>query len=108
MIIYVDIKNGKVDLTKEQLEKLLKEKYNEGYNEGKKFFGSCTTTVTCPYYNTSCPHYWSWKPNWYYTTADKTISTTNDTTTTQTISSDNIITGTATTGTISINCREVD
>ena len=49
MIVYVDTKNGKVDLTKDELKKLLKEEYDRGYNAGKKVLGSVTY---------SCPNYW--------------------------------------------------
>lgn len=66
MIVYVDIKNGKVDLTKDELKKLLKKEYDRGYNAGKKFQGS--VTYSCPCY-WSCPY-----RNWNYTTTG-TITT---------------------------------
>ena len=37
---------GKIELTKEDLEKLLKEAYNEGYDRGRNY---CSYTYT-PYY----------------------------------------------------------
>ena len=58
MIIYVDTKSGKVDITKAELEKLLKERYDEGYKDGKKFSG--TVTYSCPYGYGSCPYYYKW------------------------------------------------
>ena len=65
MIVYVDTKNGKVDLTKDELKKLLKEEYDRGYNAGKKVFGSVTY---------SCPNYWfcpyRYGNSWTVTTAD--------------------------------------
>lgn len=60
MIVYVDTKNGKVDLTKDELKKLLKEEYDRGYNAGKKFSGSVTYSYPCYW---SCPY-----RNWNYTT----------------------------------------
>ena len=33
--VYKENENGKIELTKEELEELLKESYNEGYNAGK-------------------------------------------------------------------------
>lgn len=54
MIIFVNVKNGKVDLTKEQFERILKEKYNEGYNDGKKV--NTFSTWGCPYYSWHCPY----------------------------------------------------
>lgn len=43
---------GKIELTKEDLEKLLKEAYNEGYDKGRYYHNTyyspyyCTTTLT--------------------------------------------------------------
>jgi len=55
VIVYVDSKTKKVDLTKDQLEKLLEEEYNRGYNAGKAASGSLPTYI----YNNSCPYgYW--------------------------------------------------
>lgn len=55
MIIYIDTKSGKVDITKAELEKLLREKYNEGYKDGVEF---CRTPINfCPYEYNGCP-YW--------------------------------------------------
>lgn len=72
MIIYVDVKSGKVDLTKAELEKLLKEKYDEGYKDGKKFCGSVTYT-TCPYSYWSCPYKFNYSP--YITCTSSNSST---------------------------------
>ena len=74
MIIYVDSKSGKVDLTKKQLEELLKEKYNEGYEAGKKTGNICS--CYCPYgYNYwGCPHRWSNKPYITWTSSGSATS----------------------------------
>lgn len=55
MIVYVDSKTKKVDLTKEQLEKLLKEEYDRGYKDGEKINSSITYT-NCPYSYWYCPY----------------------------------------------------
>lgn len=34
--VFIEIKNGKVDLTQEQLEKILEQVYQEGYEDGVK------------------------------------------------------------------------
>ena len=58
MIIYIDTKSGKVDITKAELEKLLKEKYDEGYKDGVDF---CRTPINfCPYEYGSCPYNYKW------------------------------------------------
>ena len=89
MIVYIDVKDGKVDLTKKQLEKLLKDKYDEGYADGKKFG---TVYYNCPYsYNYyTCPlrfnsPYLDWN-KWTCTNQDLNVSTT--TTSASTINSD--------------------
>ena len=96
MIIYVDVKSGKVDLTKAELEKLLKEKYDEGYKDGKKFCGS--VTYSCPYYSWDCPYHWTNKP---YITCTSTNSSTEGTiTSSSTTASDYTIQGSEFTSTI--------
>lgn len=84
MIIYVDSKSGKVDLTKKQLDKLLKEKYDEGYEAGKKtnnIYSYC-----CPYgYNYwGCPHRWTNRPSIIWTSGycSDNITTSSDSITT--------------------------
>ncbi len=54
MIVYVDSKTKKVDLTKEQLEKLLKEEYDRGYQDGGKT--NYSVTYSCPYGYWYCPY----------------------------------------------------
>lgn len=83
MIVYVDVKSGKVDLTKAELEKLLKEKYDEGYKDGKKFCGS-VTYATCPYSYWNCPYRWTYSPSITWTS-----STSSDTSTEGTITCGN-------------------
>lgn len=54
--------NGRISFTKEELEKLLDEVYDNGYEDGRK---------TCQY------PYWYWKPSWEkpnIVQTDKTIS----------------------------------
>ena len=101
MIIYVDTKSGKVDLTKAELEKLLKEKYDEGYKDGKKFYGS--VTYSCPYGYGSCPYYYKWPYSspitWTCSSTSGTITGGDSTSSNATITSDSTYTG-STTGTI--------
>jgi len=117
MIIFIDVKNGKVDLTKEQFERILKEKYNEGYNDGTKII--TTSTWSCPYYSWCCPYRPSSRP--YITWCDSTTGTPTTTTTTTvsasniskksdtvTLANSNINSGdTVTNGTVKINYNEV-
>lgn len=53
-IMYPNSK-GKIELTKEELEKLLNEAYNEGYSDGLpryySYGGSLSTVTTAPYCN---------------------------------------------------------
>lgn len=42
---------GKIELSKEELEKLLNEAYNEGYSDGHRYYGYAgTISTTTPYY----------------------------------------------------------
>lgn len=75
MIVYVDTNNGKVDLTKDELKKLLKEEYDRGYNAGKKFSGS--VTYSCPSY-WSCPYHYC--NSWTVTTTGSPILDSNQVT----------------------------
>lgn len=86
MIIFVDTKNGKVDLTKEQFERILKEKYNEGYNDGKKIIS--ISTWGCPYSSWSCPYKPYKQPyiTWCGSVGTATASTATTTTTTASVS----------------------
>lgn len=43
-------KAGKVELTKEELQKMLDDAYNQGYEDGNK-----SVTVTSPYYPITLP-----------------------------------------------------
>ena len=72
VLIFKELKDGKVELTKEELEKLLEEAYNEGYNAGKN------TVITYPSYpvvdpspatpfTPTTPTY-PWYPVWYCST----------------------------------------
>lgn len=92
MIIFVDTKNGKVDLTKAQFERILKEKYNEGYNDGKKI--SSISIWGCPYSQWSCPYKPYYQPyiNWCSSagTASATTATATTTTTSASKTSSNM------------------
>lgn len=101
MIVYIDVKNGKVDLTKEQLEKLLNQKYNEGYADGKKVYNPITYS-TCPYSYWSCPYHWTNKPSIVWTSSNSSSSSDNTitcTSTDQTISTTGYVN---TTGTVTL------
>lgn len=87
MIIFVDVKNGKVDLTKQQFERILKEKYNEGYNDGKKI--TPISTWGCPYSSWSCPYKPYNYPNITWCGSVGTATATTATTTTTTTSASN-------------------
>lgn len=50
-IIMVDSKDGKISLTKKELEEMLNEAYNEGYWNGKSH--QTITWTTTPYYTWS-------------------------------------------------------
>lgn len=42
---------GKIELSKEELEKLLNEAYNEGYSDGRHYYGYAgSISTTTPYY----------------------------------------------------------
>lgn len=45
---------GKIELSKEELEKLLNEAYNEGYSDGHRYYGYAgSISTTTPYYYSS-------------------------------------------------------
>lgn len=111
MIIYVDSKSGKVDLTKKQLDKLLKEKYDEGYEAGKKtnnIYSYC-----CPYgYNYwGCPHRWTSQPSITWTSSgycSDNITTSSDTITTASSNIPSTATqGSTTSNNVTIKYQEV-
>ena len=57
---YLYVKNGKIELTPAELEEIMKEKYNEGYEAAKVLYNtSCSNKVNwwdCPYkYSSGCP-----------------------------------------------------
>lgn len=74
MVVFIDTKNGKIDITREQLEKILKEAHDEGYEEGKK--AGTINYSSCPYYYGWCPY----KP--YSNTTTPSITWTSSNTTT--------------------------
>lgn len=104
MVVFVDVKNGKVELTKKELEKILKEEYDKGYKKGKEENPNITYTSSCPYgYNYwSCPYPYKWHNTpcwpWYSTSTGNTITANGSTT--STIPSTLTSTNTTTTATI--------
>ena len=62
VVILTANKDGKVELTRDELQKMLDDAYNKGYTDGN----DSSITITYP----SHPYY---IPNWYYTTTDKVI-----------------------------------
>ena len=64
---------GKIELTKEELEKLLNESYSEGYSDGYKSYHSISipSYPYSPYYSTNCTS------NDSYASTLTTASTTN-------------------------------
>ena len=45
-IVFVKIKDNKVDLTKEELEKIIEQAYQEGFNDGVNSMPTITTPST--------------------------------------------------------------
>lgn len=68
MIVYVNVKDGKVEITKAQLESLLKDEYDRGYNAGKNY--PTINYSGCPYGGYwNCPYRSNWSPiTWSNTT----------------------------------------
>lgn len=48
-------KDGKIELTKEELQKMLDDAYNKGYGEGKQKSFDTITVPTYPIYYTNVP-----------------------------------------------------
>lgn len=94
MIVYVDSKTKKIDLTKEQLEKLLKEEYDRGYKDGEKT--NPPISYSCPYNYWYCPY----KGNIINTTPTITWTSTNTDTTGTVFCNDSNITLTSSLDTI--------
>lgn len=97
MIVYVDSKTKKVDLTKEQLESLLKEEYDRGYKDGEKTNPPITYTYSCPYGYWYCPY----RGNTTTTTPTITWTSSNGTDTNGTIFCGDVTNSTE--GTITFN-----
>ena len=94
MVIFVNTKDGKVDITKKELEKLLKEEFDKGYSAGAKTDPPIYTG--CPYSYWNCPYKY-----WYYPSNTPSIMTpnivwTSDSTTTAAGTNDTIKTNTCT------------
>lgn len=58
---YLYVKNGKIELTPAELEEIMKDKYNEGYEAAKILYStSCASNTSwwdCPYkYSSGCPY----------------------------------------------------
>jgi len=74
LVIYIK-ENGKIELSREELDKMLEDAYQGGYLDGSK-----TSTITYPYY----PYYTEKTvPNWWEkVTCSPNVGTTTTTTTT--------------------------
>ena len=70
MVVYVNVKDGKVDISKAELERLLLEEYRRGYNEGNNNQDQLTLYNNCPYGYAFCPY----KTNTPYVTWSNTES----------------------------------
>lgn len=68
--IYINIE-GKVDLTKEEFEKILNEEYLKGLEAGKE----CTSTSHCPYSWVNCPYHSSYDTTFKPDTVTVTTTT---------------------------------
>ena len=58
---YLYVKNGKIELTPTELEEIMKEKYDEGYEAARILYNtSCSKSINwldCPYkYSSGCPY----------------------------------------------------
>jgi len=55
--VFYPNKNGKIEFTKEGIEKLLDEVYNQGYRDGQNhhYWWSSPNITTTPYYGTNSP-----------------------------------------------------
>ena len=54
--VFTTNKNGKIEFTKQELEKLLNEIWNNGYSDGynaNKSYWWSSPTITTPYYTTT-------------------------------------------------------
>lgn len=51
--VFYPNKNGKIEFTKQEIEKLLDEVYNQGYRDGQNhpYWWTSPTITTTPYYN---------------------------------------------------------
>ena len=75
-VFYPDF-DGRISLTKEELENLLDEVYNEGYHDGKQTRPITTTwtSPSWPYGNTTTtPYYTTLNSNESYTVASDSLS----------------------------------
>lgn len=52
--VFTPNKNGKIEFTKEELEALLNEVWNDGYNHHGTYWWT-SPTITSPYYYTGTP-----------------------------------------------------
>ena len=87
IVILTANEKGKIELTEEELQKLLKEARDEGYNEGiSKNILPISYPIVSPTYPITPEPTWIWNPWWYEVTCKDdstyTYSTTTDADTT--------------------------
>ena len=68
IMVQID-KQGKIDITPEEIKKIIDDAYAQGYSDGK----ASVTTPTIIYTERNWPPYW-WKDYWYST---PTVTTTD-------------------------------
>lgn len=54
--VFTTNSDGNIEFTKDELEKLLNEVWQDGYDSHKSYWWT-SPTITTPYYNTNTPRY---------------------------------------------------
>lgn len=105
-IKFLYIENGKITLTRQELEQLLEESYQDGVAEGRKSNNSGGDSITCPPSGVHTPDYYT-SPYWGI---DRSIPVTCNDSNVVTISSTGGSLKWTEAGTITIadNCAEYD
>lgn len=55
--VFTTNKDGKIEFTQKELEKLLDEVWRDGYNSNSYRYWWSSPTITTPYYTTTTPYY---------------------------------------------------